>query len=121
MTAIIELPWPSPKLSPNAASPGSWRIKQTAAKKYKAECLIACRASMLPHYDFEKKRSVHLTYKVHASDRRRYDLDNFLAKLKWATDAISETIGVDDSLFGFTIIRGEPIKGGLIQCTITQE
>jgi crossover junction endodeoxyribonuclease RusA len=60
----------------------------------------------------------HLTIAFCPPDNRRRDLDNMLASFKHGIDAISEAIGIDDYGFGFTIMRGEPVKGGCVRVTI---
>jgi crossover junction endodeoxyribonuclease RusA len=111
----VELSWPPSALRPNAASPGAWRRKQSAAKAYRADCDILCRAAGLRKCGVER---AHLTMRFHPPDRRRRDLDNMLASAKQGIDAISAAIGLDDYHFGFTIMRGEPVKGGKIVITI---
>lgn len=111
----VELPWPSSKLRPNASSPGAWRIKQSAAKAYRADCDIVCRAAGLRKTGIDR---AHLTLRFCPPDRRRRDLDNMLASFKQGIDAIASSIGVDDYHFGFTIVRGEPVKGGVVRVTI---
>lgn len=63
----------------------------------------------------------HLHITFCPPDKRRRDLDNMLASFKQGIDAIAETMGVDDYGFGFTIIRGQPVKGGIVRITITEE
>lgn len=111
----VALPWPSSKLRPNASSPGAWRIKQAAAKAYRADCAIMCRAGGLARVNMD---AAHLTIRFCPPDRRRRDLDNMLASFKQGIDAIAEAIGIDDYHFGFTIVRGEPVKGGEVVVTI---
>lgn len=108
---IVELPWPPSALRPNASSPGAWRNKQSAAKSYRADCMIMCRVNGLSRVDADK---LHLTMRFCPPDNRRRDLDNMLASFKQGIDAISETIGVDDYHFGMTLVRGEPVKGGKV-------
>ncbi|MEJ7933513.1 hypothetical protein WG907_04475 [Sphingobium sp. AN558] len=64
--------------------------------------------------------AAHLTLRFCPPDRRRRDLDNMLASFKQGIDAISETIGLDDYHFGLTLSRGEPVKGGSVEVTITE-
>ncbi|RYG90131.1 MAG: endodeoxyribonuclease RusA [Alphaproteobacteria bacterium] len=111
----VSLPWPSGKLLPNARSPGAWRIKQQAAKAYRADCAIVCRAQGLERVDMDR---AHLTIRFCPPDRRRRDLDNMLAAFKHGLDAIAESIGIDDQHFGLTILRGEPVKGGTVEVSI---
>lgn len=108
---IVELPWPPSALRPNASSPGAWRKKQSAAKAYRADCMIMCRAQGLPRVD---DTGLHLTMRFYPPDKRRRDLDNMLASFKQGIDAISETIGVDDHRFGMTLVRAEPTPGGKV-------
>jgi crossover junction endodeoxyribonuclease RusA len=114
----VDLPWPSSKLLPNARSPGAWRIKQTAAAAYKADCTIVCRASVLGRMEGDR---AHLTLRFCPPDRRRRDLDNMFASFKHGIDAVAEAIGIDDYGFAFTIARGEPVKGGRVEVTITPD
>lgn len=118
MILSVALPWPSSKLLPNARSPGAWRIKQSAAKAYKADCTIVCRAAGLRPLDMDR---AHLTLRFCPPDRRRRDLDNMLAAFKQGLDAISESIGIDDCHFGLTLVRGEPVKGGSVEVTIGEQ
>jgi len=104
----VELPWPPSALRPNASSPGNWRPKQQAAKAYKVDCVIMCRAAGVPR--LPDAHSLHLTVRFCPPDRRRRDLDNMLAAIKQGLDAVSEAVGIDDSNFGLTLLRGEPCK-----------
>ena len=120
LRCVIEsliLPWPSSKLRPNASSPGAWRIKQTAAKAYKADCAIACRAAGLEPYRGEATK-LHLTMRFNPPDNRRRDIDNMLAQSKVGIDAIAEAVGVDDYHFDFSLVRGSPVKGGQLVVSI---
>ena len=117
-TIRIELPWPPSALRPNAASPGAWRKKQSAAKEYKAYCKLICSPSWLRHWDAANIPSAHVTITFRPPDKRRRDLDNMLASFKQGIDAIAETMGVDDYNFSYTILRAEPAKGGLVDVTV---
>ncbi|MHA0335808.1 RusA family crossover junction endodeoxyribonuclease [Sphingomonas aquatilis] len=118
MMLRFDLPWPSSKLLPNARSPGAWRIKQTAAAAYKADCAIMCRAAAVGRMDGDR---AHLTIRFCPPDRRRRDLDNMFASFKHGIDAIASAIGIDDYGFGYTITRGEPVKGGRVEVAITPD
>ena len=113
----VDLPWPPSALLPNASSPGAWRKKSEAAKGYKADCAIACRAAGLSPAAID---GAHLTIRFCPPDNRRRDLDNMLASFKQGIDAIAESIAVDDHRFGFTIVRGGAVKGGNVNVTITE-
>lgn len=114
----VDLPWPPTALRPNASSPGAWRRKSEAAKAYKADCIITCRAAGLARVNVDW---LHLTLRFCPPDKRRRDLDNLLASVKHGIDAVSHVVGVDDCHFGFTILRGDPVKGGQVIITIASD
>lgn len=119
-SVTVELPWPPSALRPNASSPGSWRKKQGAAKSYKAECMILLRPTACwQRFDVVDRAHLHITFCP--PDKRRRDLDNMLASFKQGIDAIAEAMGVDDFGFSFTILRGQPVKGGIVRITVTEE
>lgn len=114
----VRLPWPPSALRPNAASPGNWRKKQTAAKLYRSVCDITCREAGLGPCGMER---AHLTITFNPPDNRRRDLDNMLASVKQGIDAVAQAIRLDDYYFNITIIRGHPVKGGSVAIAITEE
>lgn len=104
---IITLPWPPKELSPNARV--HWAPKARAVKKYKADCIILCKAAKIHKLDaFE----ITLFITFFPPNNRKQDGDNMLASIKPAIDAISFCTGVDDSKFKFEIWKGDQIKGG---------
>ena len=113
----IDLPWPPTGSTPNARNRQHWRRNRNIAHGYKGDCLLLCRSQGLHKGDVE---GLHLSIRFCPPDRRRRDLDGMLSSIKHGLDAISETVGVDDYHFGFTLTRGEPVKGGVVQITITE-
>ena len=111
----VALPWPPSILKPNG-SHGHWARKSTAAKRYKADCAILCRVAL----DKAEADRAHLTIRFCPPDARRRDLDNMLAAAKHGLDAVSDAIGMDDSRFGLTLMRGEPVKGGAVIIEVTE-
>lgn len=114
----FELPWPPAKLTQNGQYGRHWRTKQTAAASYKADCKIMCRAAAIGRMEGDR---AHLSIRFCPPDRRRRDLDNMFASFKHGIDAVAEAIGIDDYGFAFTIVRGEPVKGGSVEVTITAD
>lgn len=106
----IELPFPPSALRPNASSPGNWRRKSEAAKRYKNDCILLTPKS-IPHGD-------HLAITFCPPDKRRRDLDNMLASFKHGIDAIATVMGVDDYGFSLSISRGDPVPGGKVVISI---
>lgn len=107
----ISLPWPSSRLSPNAR--GHWRRKSTAAKAYRWACYIETKRqrAKLP-----EGARFNVLMEFTPPDRRRYDLDNLIARCKNGLDGIADALGIDDRRFAF--IGGEfaPANGIGIGC-----
>lgn len=115
----IELPWPPSGLRPNAINRQHHFANRGLAKAYREKCLWSIKAAGIGKLDGTKR--AHLTMRFCPPDKRRRDLDGMLGQAKHAIDAISEHIGVDDYWFSYTILRGEPVKYGIIEVTITEE
>jgi crossover junction endodeoxyribonuclease RusA len=114
----VDLPWPPTALRPNAASPGAWRRKSEAARQYKADCILTCRAAGLGRVSADR---LHLSLRFCAPTNAAYDLDNALARVKHGIDAIAHVTGVDDQHYGFTITKGPKAPGnGRVEVTITE-
>ncbi len=105
----VRLPWPPSALRPNASSPGNWRKKSEAAKKYRADCLILAKAAKLV-----TPESICIYLEFRPPDNRRRDLDNMLASFKQGIDAVAEAMGVDDYGFEFHITRRAACQGGCV-------
>lgn len=113
----IELPWPSPKLNPNAARRLHWGKRAAVAKRYKRDCGWACKAAGVRPAGFARA-AVAVTF--HPPDRQRRDLDNMLASIKAGLDAVSAAVGIDDSLFDLSLSRGTPRTGGAVVVRIVE-
>lgn len=112
----VSLPWPPSALRANSHK--HWRSRQTAAKLYKGVCAISLWEQGLGKLDAER---LHLTIRFLPPDRRRHDLDGLCSRAKWAIDSIAEAVGIDDYHFSLSLFRGEPVKGGRVDFTITEE
>ena len=115
---MIELPWPPSALRPNAASPGNWRRKSDAARKYRADCLALCLANGVKRVTHTPPEEILVRIDFHPPDARARDLDNMFASAKHLIDAFAQCIGVDDRWFGYRIRRGEPVSGGKVVVTL---
>lgn len=110
---LLNLPWPPTATSPNASGQGKWRQKAKAARSYKEECGWICRERGVRPIG---AAAVSVTLTFCPPSRRKFDLDNALARAKQGLDAVAEAIGVDDSRWQrLTLDRGEACKdGGII-------
>ncbi|MCI1193531.1 endonuclease [Calidifontimicrobium sp. SYSU G02091] len=114
MTALrIVLPWPPAALSPNGRL--HWAAKARAAGTYRR----ACRAQALEQgaLRIEADR-LHVALTFVPPDRRHYDLDNLLARMKSGLDGLASVLGVDDSRWSLSIERAQP-PGGYVQVVVT--
>lgn len=112
----VDLPWPPSALRPNASSPGNWRKKSTAAKKYRSDCLLLAKAEKpIP---FPVDVSPEMTLYFYPPDKRRRDLDNMLASAKQAIDAVCEAVKIDDYRLSLIIRRCEAEKGGRVRVVV---
>lgn len=106
----IELPWPPKDVSPNAR--GHWSKKARAVKAYRDACgWEMCARGVKPI----EADAILARITFHAPDRRPRDIDNMLASIKPAIDAVAGVIGVNDSKWKITMARGEPaLKRGVV-------
>ncbi|MEJ6656898.1 MAG: endodeoxyribonuclease RusA [Pseudomonas sp.] len=112
---VVELPWPSKELSPNARV--HWAKKSKAAKIYRITCLALTLESGLR----APEGKVLLDVEFCPPDRRRRDDDNCLASFKSGRDGVADALRIDDSRFVTTIRMGEPKKGGAVLVRIAGE
>lgn len=109
----VELPWPDRILSPNARA---HYMKVAQAKSaYSATCFWLTKATIRD--PIEDRRHLRITF--HPPDRKRRDLDNMLASIKYGLDGFSRGLGVDDFEWSLTITRGQPAKPGAVIIEVT--
>ena len=110
---IVDLPWPSPALSPNAR--GHWSKRAKAAKAYRLECyLLAMAAGVIA-----PEGKIRFVIEFFPPSRRAFDDDNLLARMKSGRDGIADALGVDDRRFVTQFsVSDKVIKGGLVRVTI---
>ena len=110
MTARINIAWPVRDLWKNRKA--HWAVEKPARDAQKREAYFVATAAgwakpVHPVHD------VHLTMTFCAPTRTsRFDLDGALTACKGAIDGLSACLDVDDSLFSYTIRRGDKSKAG---------
>jgi crossover junction endodeoxyribonuclease RusA len=112
MTAIT-LPWPSPKLSPNARC--HWAVKSPITK---AARLLARYATEATGARVEHDGPVALRVTFHAPDKRHRDRDNCIAACKAYMDGLADGLGVNDRRFEPTYAWGDAVRGGAVVVTL---
>jgi len=97
-------PWPSNNLSPNSRP--HWSKRAAAVKAYKTACgWTLAEAGIRGPIDAD---TVHVAMTFFPPDRRHYDLDGLISRMKAGLDAISAAIGVDDRHFTLSAFKGPP-------------
>lgn len=99
----ITIPWPAKELSPNARI--HWAAKAKAVKGYRLACAWYAAEQRITRMD-ARKINARITF--HPPSNRRMDIDNMLSRAKAGIDAVSDVIGVDDSKWELSLVRGEP-------------
>ena len=113
----ISLPWPDKRLSPNARN--HWTAKAEASQTAKAQgCYLTLEyfeESMVETPLEWGLGQLEATYIFHPPDKRRRDIDNFLAMMKNYQDGVCAALGIDDSRIKRTVIEwGAVVKGGKV-------
>ena len=111
----LELPYPpSANRYWRYTSRGVYVTKE--ARSYKQEIVNLTRSLNLKCYDDKQKLKVFIV--CHVPDKRRRDLDNVL---KITLDSLSSIAWEDDSqIDDLRIIRGDIIKNGKLELTVSE-
>ena len=111
----ITLPWPPSALSPNQRL--HWSKLARAKKAYRAECAWQAIAQGMKPIKAER---LHVSLVFYPPNRRAFDLDNMLARMKSGLDGLADVLGVDDKHWSLSIARADEI-GGMVKVSITAE
>lgn len=107
---MIFLPWPHPKLSPNARVHHMARYRLERVAKGEAHTLAyAAGKPVLPANGL-----IRLLFTLHPPDKRARDKDNIIASLKHAQDGVALAWGVNDARFDPDYRWGEIVRGGRV-------
>jgi crossover junction endodeoxyribonuclease RusA len=110
---VIELPWPPAQLSPNARV--HWAKRSKVAKRYRSDCYLLTKAAKVQ----APAGQIAFGMLFCPPDRRSYDDDNLVARMKHGRDGVADALGVDDRNFVTTFRVGDPVKGGAVRITIS--
>jgi crossover junction endodeoxyribonuclease RusA len=110
----FDLPWPSNQLSPNARV--HWAKRAGAVRLARSEAERIAKGHCRP-----LEGRILFVLEFFPPDRRRYDDDGLLARMKSARDGIADALGVDDRRFVTQFSVSETIvKGGKVSVTISE-
>lgn len=116
----LMLGWPPSELSPNK------RLHWSKVAKYKAMYREACWAMTLEQVRIRTDRApagpLHLTMVFVPPDRRSYDRDNLVARMKAGLDGVCDALGIDDKQFSTLTARVDAGQiGGFVSVRISKE
>lgn len=112
---LVELPFPPSQLSPNK------RMHWAALAKYKASYRAACAAATPRLKVPAGPLAMNLTF--FRPNRRTFDRDNLLARMKSGIDGMCDSLGIDDKRFTVITIRVSDVvvDGGSVYVAISQD
>jgi len=116
----IVLGWPPSDLSPNARL--HWARLAKAKKEYRAICNSVSKEQLKKYkYDSLPERLV-LEMTFIPPDRRCYDRDNLVARMKSGIDGLADALKINDKRFNTVIsTMDQDYLGGFVRIRILQE
>ena len=118
----IVLGWPPSDLSPNKRL--HWAKLAAAKKEYRKNCLSASREQLKKYrgvYENIPERLV-LEMTFIPPDKRSYDRDNLVARMKAGIDGLADALRINDKRFNTVISTMDQDRyGGFVQIRILQE
>lgn len=108
----LTLPWPPSALSPNGRT--HWAALAKAKKAYRAECAWQAKAQGARAIDAAK---LHVSLVFVPPNRRAFDLDGLLSRMKSGLDGLADVLGVDDSNWSLSIAKADEI-GGMVKVLV---
>ena len=117
----VVLGWPPSDLSPNARL--HWAKLARAKKQYRQACLSVTKEQLkkYPKYnDLPEVLVLEMTFIP--PDRRSYDRDNLVARMKSGIDGLADALSINDKRFNTVIsTMDKDYLGGFVKIRILQE
>ena len=117
----IVLGWPPSDLSPNKRL--HWAKLATAKKEYRKNCLSASREQLKKYSklnNLPERLVLEMTFIP--PDRRSYDRDNLVARMKSGIDGLSDALRINDKRFNTVIsTMDQDYLGGFVKIRILKE
>lgn len=108
---MIILPWPARELSPNCSM--TWQQKMSHKKRYRDVCRAITRDEVwaIP----PEEGNIHIKLTFYPPNRRSFDLDNMLARMKAGLDGVADAWDINDVRFRpITIDMAESVPNGKV-------
>lgn len=121
MSLVLDLPWPSPRLSPNARV--HWSMRCRATKRYRMDCYLLA-LDQTPHDLRERIRAsddLPIRIDFYPPDRRTRDDDNLIASFKSGRDGLALAWGIDDRHIRVAgvCLHETPTPNGCVRITVS--
>jgi crossover junction endodeoxyribonuclease RusA len=113
----IRLMWPNATLSPNKRS--HWAVKANAVKKYRHDSLFEAKYQA-PNW-VRPSGKLTLELEFYPPQRRAYDRDNLLARMKSGIDGVADGLGINDKEFTTIVVKVAEQLGGFVMLRIIGE
>ena len=118
----VVLGWPPTDLSPNARK--HWAIVARAKKQYRKDCYSVAKEQLKKY----KKETENIPERLVLEmtfippDRRSYDRDNLVARMKSGIDGLADALKINDKRFNTVIsTMDQDYLGGFVRIRILQE
>ena len=117
----VVLGWPPSDLSPNARL--HWAKLARAKKHYRQACLSVTKEQLKKYgkcNDLPERLVLEMTFIP--PDKRSYDRDNLVARMKAGIDGLSDALRINDKQFNTVIsTMDQDYLGGFVKIRILQE
>ena len=118
----IVLGWPPTDLSPNARK--HWAVVAKAKKQYRKDCYSVSKEQLKKYRgvteNIPEKLVLEMTFIP--PDKRSYDRDNLVARMKAGIDGLSDALRINDKRFNTVISTMDTDRyGGFVRIRILQE
>ena len=114
------LPWPQAKLSPNARV--HWSTLAKEKKAYRSACWLTALDQLRGWRPEVPEGPLLVELEFVPPNRRSYDRDNLIARMKAGLDGLSDALRIDDKRFSTLTARVDAGQiGGFVRVQISKE
>ena len=118
----VVLGWPPTDLSPNARK--HWAQVARAKKQYRKDCYSVSKEQLKKYKKVTENIPERLVLEMTfiPPDRRSYDRDNLVARMKSGIDGLADALKINDKRFNTVIsTMDQDYLGGFVRIRILQE
>ena len=118
----VVLGWPPTDLSPNARK--HWAVVARAKKQYRKDCYSVSKEQLKKYKKITENIPERLVLEMTfiPPDRRSYDRDNLVARMKAGIDGLADALRINDKQFNTVIsTMDQDYLGGFVRIRILQE